>query len=125
MSGRGLGQPLAQRRNPQAVGRLNQFLAGLPPEYVSEGFRIDEVSGTELLERLVAIEHRLQRNSAELDRLQQDVTVRRDTFQQEAAARLQLLGRITWIAAAVVGMDSVLLLAVILASAYTTYYADE
>ena len=46
-------------------------------------------------------------------------------FQREAGARLQLLARITWIAAGIVGVNLALLTVIILASVYTTYHPDE
>jgi uncharacterized membrane protein YraQ (UPF0718 family) len=103
------------RRNPPAIGQLKGFLAGLSREgFLPEKYRIKEAGDAELIERLVAIERSIQ-----------DATVRRDVLQHEAAARLHLLSRITWIAVSIVGVNLVLLIAVVLASVYTTYHPDE
>ncbi len=90
---------------------VKQFLAGLPSGPSIEHLSIEDLK---IIERLVALEQALQKTLTELD-----------VSRADAAARLGLLKRITWMAAGIVAVDLILLALVVVGSISTSYKPDE
>lgn len=100
---------------------IKRLLDSVPEKF----FSIEQEASVDVLERLGQVEQALANSSTQLELLRQNSASEGEIRRQDAAARLTLLGRITWTATAVVVGDLGLLALVVHASVYTSYKPDE